>query len=655
MSDRVLWVFALISAYSAVCIFLGVRSGRSRDAAREFFAPAGGIPTWVFVIFATGASFAGWTVTGQPSLVFHDGFQYVNASFFVITIPLAGMLVLKRQWVLGRKFGYVTPGQMYSEYYGGDAIATISVGVAVLFAIPFLAMLFGASGWLLQELTDRAVSREVAMWGLASVVLIYAVTGGLRAVAHVGVIQGLAFVGTIAIVGILALDWAGGFSALNQGLAKIAAAPIGEAGTTHGFGGGDYSGLFAIPGVIQWTRGLGMEDPAGGPWTAVMGLSFALSLTGIQLAPGFSVWGFASKGPRAFAIHHIWGSAFCIGIVMFLFMPLAGMAAHLLGADGAASTANLAVAGILPVLVGGQHRELLLSYIRAIGSQEIWLGGLLAVAAIAALQSTAAAFMSAAGNILSRDVYKRHINAAASWNQQRVMACVAMLLLCLAALLMASFAMKAVVILAGLAIPCSFQLLPSLLGSLWFPWLSRRAATFGLIVGLVIVVLTEPLGQVLTGNTLPWGRWPWTIHSGLWGMVANLAICLAATAFMRGDADRGRREAFHQVLNDAIRPAAKSMRMKSAAWILVLLWIFFAAGPGAVIGNAIFGDPGGGYAAWTFGAPSIWVWQVFWWALGVGLIWFLGEKMELSTVAGREMPAPMMANVAQAGGLSDGR
>jgi uncharacterized protein YggT (Ycf19 family) len=29
--------------------------------------------------------------------------------------------------------------------------------------------------------------------------------------------------------------------------------------------------------------------------------------------------------------------------------------------------------------------------------------------------------------------------------------------------------------------------------------------------------------------------------------------------------------------------------------------------------------------------PSIWAWQIIWWSLGVGMIWFLAIKARMST------------------------
>lgn len=72
------------------------------------------------------------------------------------------------------------------------------------------------------------------------------------------------------------------------------------------------------------------------------------------------------------------------------------------------------------------------------------------------------------------------------------------------------------------------------------------------------------------------------------------------------------------------------------AWGFVIFWFLFGIGPGAVIGNAVFGNPGDS-STWIFGIPSIWAWQIIWCAIGVFLMWFLAYKMELSTVPKQEI------------------
>jgi hypothetical protein len=58
-----------------------------------------------------------------------------------------------------------------------------------------------------------------------------------------------------------------------------------------------------------------------------------------------------------------------------------------------------------------------------------------------------------------------------------------------------------------------------------------------------------------------------------------------------------------------------------------------------VIGNWIFGEPPAGRNGWTFGIPSIWAWQILFWILGVGLLWFLAYRMEMATVPVKNVEA----------------
>ena len=638
MPDNFAWLFIFVVLYWAYCFFWGIRALRRAHTASDFFLAGRNLSPWVFALAVTGVSFGGWTVIGHPGLLFRDGFQFLTTSFFAVTVPLAGVVFLKRQWMLGRRFGYMTAGEMFSDYFGSDALRILSVGVALLFGIPFVGIFFGASGFLISELTDQAISRNVAMWALSAFVLLYAVTGGMQAVAKIAVVQCVLFALGAVVLGFFALETVGGFDALNSGLANIAQNLSGLWGTTKGFGGGDYPGFFALSGVIQWTAGLGVEAPSGGPWTAIMCLTFMMAAMGLQASPTFSMWGFASRSPRGFAIHQVWGAAACVGIILFVFATFQGVGAHLLGANAAANEAGLATIQVLPELAANQQSELVAAYIVLIGQELPWLVGVLAVCAIAGLQATGAAFLSTTGAILTRDVFLRYLQPDADDEKQKFVGRLCTGLVFLAAMLLATFSMEATLLLGSLAIAFGFQFWPSLLAVTWFPWITRQAATLGLVVGLIAVVMTEVLGQKLTADSLPWGRWPWTIHSAAWGMFFNVVVCLAVSALTGRDADRPRRERYHDFLNDYGSLTLARRWSKPVAWIIVLVWMFFAIGPGSVIGNFLFGEPNGGYEAWYFGMPSIWAWQIIWWGLGIGMIWYLAYRMEMSTEPTREIP-----------------
>ncbi len=637
MPQSVTWLFIFVILYWAFCFFWGIRALRRTYTASDFFINSRNLSPWVFALAATGICFGGWAFIGHPGLVFRDGFQYVNASFFAIAVPLAGVVLLKRQWILGQRFGYITAGEMFADYFGGHGLRLISVGIALLFGIPFVAIFFSASGFLISHLTGELISRELAMWALSAFVLLYAITGGMQAVAKIAVVQCVMFfIGTVAL-GFYALDTVGGFDALNKGLAQLALSSPGPWGNTNGLGGGDYPGYFAVPGVIQFTAGLGIEAPSGGPWTAVMCLSFMMAAMGLQASPSYSMWGFSSKSPRGFALHQVWGAAAGVGSIMLIFATIIGVSANLLGANAEVNEAGFAVSEALPVLSNGQHSQLVANYIMQIGQRFPWLLGFLAVCAIAALQATGAAFLFTAGGVLTRDIFVRYLQPDADDQRQMLAGRICTGLVFLAGMLLATYSTGSMVVFAGLAIACAFQLWPTLLAVTWFPWITRQAATLGLIAGLVAVGMTELLGQKVTGQTLPWGRWPWTIHSAAWGMFFNVIICLVVSALTRLDPDRARRDGFHAVITEFAAPTIRRRWSSPVAWIIVMVWLFFAVGPGSVIGNFWFGEPIAGYDAWYLGIPSIWAWQIIWWALGVGMIWYLADRMEMSTEPQKEI------------------
>ena len=86
----------------------------------------------------------------------------------------------------------------------------------------------------------------------------------------------------------------------------------------------------------------------------------------------------------------------------------------------------------------------------------------------------------------------------------------------------------------------------------------------------------------------------------------------------------------HEFISEHKSYSLTRRSLKPSAWIILTVWIFFAFGPGLMIGNELFGKPIN-LESWSFGMPSIWVWQVIFWGIGILLVWFLAVKMEMST------------------------
>jgi len=638
LAPKVIWLFVFVLLYWSYCIYWGIRGARMAKTASDYFIAGRQLSLWVFVLAATATSFSGWTFMGHPGLVYRDGFQYAYASFYVITIPFTGVIFLKRQWMLGKRYGYVTPGEMLSDYFQGDLIRIVVVIVALLFSIPYLGVQLGASGFLFNVLTDGLVSQEFGMWLLSLVVLIYVASGGLRAVAYVDTVQCILLGLGIIVTGIIALNAMGGWDALNNALASLGQHPnVAKWGPTPD----GYNSYLAVPGVIQWTAGLGKETPVGGLWTGVMILTYMFALMGIQSAPAFTMWSFANTNPSPFAPQQVWASSFGIGLILFFFTAFQGMSAHFLGGNPLVTDAGLATASIIPDAIAKKPDAIVPYYFNLMADTAPWLIGLLAVCALAAMQSTGAAYMSTAGGILTRDLYKRYLNPGATHTTQKLFGRLGVAFIVICALLVATFSKDALVLLGGLAVAFGFQMWVPLAAVCWIPWITRSGATWGLIAGLLGVIFTESFGLTIlksAGIDL-WGRWPLTIHSAGWGMLFNAGVCIILSAMTQDEQQLAHRMKFHNFLKEHASLPDSKKGLVPVAWAITIGWLIFGIGPGAVIGNTIFGAPDAGRDAWTFGIPSIWAWQILFWLLGVFMMWFLAYKMEMSTVPTTEVEA----------------
>jgi len=649
MGTHVYWLFFFVLLYWGYCITIGIKGYLKAKTGADYFIAGRELNIWVFVLAATATSFSGWTFVGHPALIWRDGLPYTYASFYVITIPFTGVLFLKRQWLLGKRYGFVTPGEMYSTYYNSEAMRILTVVVALFFSVPYLGIQLRSSGILFNILTDGLFSINVGMWLLAVVVLLYVALGGLRSVAYVDTLQCILLWVGICSLGVIAVNHCGGWASMtgkfgdivamvHSGGAQVpqwadpAAVKVVMANKAAIFrlNTDGYSHMVAAPNVIQWVSS--GSTPYGDTWTGVMILTYMFALMGIQSSPAFSMWAFANKNPKPFPLQQVWASSLGIGFALFIFSAMQGMGGWVLALfrpEGASET-------ILPLanLVGGRQGNLVPYLIHLMKDVAPFLVGLLAICALAAMQSTGAAYMSTASGMLTRDIVKRFFKKEMTEIQQTYWGRSMVLIVVALALIFASTVPGAIVMLGGLAVSYGFMMYPALIGTLYWPWLTRQGVVSGLVCGIIAVTLTFKFKF-----GMPWGAYPLTIHCAGWGILFNLPIAIIVSYFTQPEKEEiGRRQAFHDFLKRYAGLSDNKRPLIKVGWIVTVVWFLFAIGPFCVIGNSLFGDPLAP-KTWFLGMPSIWIWQILWWLLGVLMMYFLAYKLEMSTHIGEDFEA----------------
>jgi len=655
----IIWLSVAVAIYWFFCLLTGFKEFVRGRTALDYFIAGRNLSTPMFVFAATATSFSGWTFISHPGLIYSEGFPAAYASFYAITIPLSGVFFLKRQWMLGKRCGFVTPGEMFAAYYQSNLMRIVVVATAILFSVLYLAVQLKASGFLFHILTQGTHLPEIMIPFIAvklteagaltinggilllSLVLwIYVIMGGLRAVAWMDTVQAVLLAVGIIFMGWLVLDYVGGCEKLLNGINALSQLEQ-EHHATRKYT--EVSGMFQV--VSDKNQA---TDATGSHWTGMFILTFMIALMGIQSSPEFSMWAFSVKSPKAFFIQQVIASAFIMGFILIFFTAIQGIGAPLLGVDVAFREAHPELTNnMLGIfledndLMKSEHKQELIVplLIRMMADTSPWLSAILAVCALAAIQSTAAPYMSTIGSMISRDIvnflYKtgKNKNLIDKWQIRWAM--IGTTVITGIAIWIATQSTDAIAYMGGLAVAFGVQMAPALMGLCWFPYLTRYAVIVGWFLGLVAVLATEGIIPALFGVELPWGRWPLTIHSAGWGLLVNLIMVgfiswVQNNRFKNSEQAEHRRE-YHNFFRE-YAPMPTSQVMRWTAVIFVGIWAVFAIGPRAVIGNSLFS---GNWA--LFGMPSIWVWQILWWAIGVIMIGFLAYGLTFSTEPEKEI------------------
>ena len=186
--------YIVLGGYLLLLLVLGIVGWKKSTSGEEDYYLAGREQGWLVSSLTIMATFfSSFALLGAPGLVYKEG---VTLALFSLNVPVAGLSVYvlgSRIWKIGRKKGYVTPGDMIADYYGSRCSLRFLVAMTgVLYAIPYVVMQIQAGGILSEKLFgefDNAF--EVGSILLAAITTLYIMIGGMRSVAWTDLIQGL--------------------------------------------------------------------------------------------------------------------------------------------------------------------------------------------------------------------------------------------------------------------------------------------------------------------------------------------------------------------------------------------------------------------------------------------------------------------------------
>jgi SSS family solute:Na+ symporter len=656
-------VLIAVGLYWAYCIYWSVVGYKRAKTLAGWGIAGRTLPGWLFVLSASATSFSAWTYMGHPGTVYAGGIAYAFAGLYAITIPFTGALFIKRQWMLGRRYGFVTPPEQYRTIFDSYFLGVIIVVVSFLYSCFYVAVQLIGSGLLFTVITNGFFPFFFGSLALALIMLIYVAAGGLRTIAWVDVIQYFLTFGGIALIGIGVLYGLGGWGPLMEQTWQLPGYYTNSHGAIHmGWNWvGDVEGLGPKP-----------------QWTGVMMLTYMFALAGIQASPAFTMWSYSLKHARTVAYQIVVGIGVVVTATLVLWSVVQGVGAQILahqnpGQWGSAAMVEfIRAAGAAGAGSDGVVPKLMLTYL------PLALIPLAAIGLLAAAQSTAGPYISSFAAIASRNIIGEWLlyrargaaailgrpgvvtenpgnpghsgNPGPSGNPegrredepllisdvfpekwQVTWSRIFCLVLLTASLYVAFAQHDLMVMLGGLAVSYGFQLYPALVvicyGFRGWPmrW-TPQGVTAGLLVGIVAVTLTY---------YWPAYRYTLSIHSAGWGIIFNILTIWAVSSFTTPSR---RHIEWQNSLDDFFRkydPAyyePRAQAWRKFLWFYIPFWWIMFVGPGIELGNAL--------DRVVFDLPGIWTWLILGGITGVFLLWSMAFPAQMAA-APRHTPEPI--------------
>lgn len=413
----------------------------------------------------SATTYSAFMLIGLAGLTYAGG---VGALGFELIYLCGVTLVLifgPRFWLVGKKFGYVTPSEMLGDRYENRAVASVAALASLVFLIPYAAVQLAGVGYLVSGMTNGEISFATGTVIATILAIVFSIVAGLRSVAWTDTLQSLFMIVTATIVVIIVVHQLGGVSGFFGQLQS------------------DHPGMLSVPGkgFFSVSTFIGLTLP----W-------MFFSLSNPQVSQRLFT-------PRSFKdMRHMLIGFMVFGFIYTIVAVVWGFASAIQFPDLA--TGDLAT----PMLLGS-------------GLLPTGLAMIVMIGIIAAAVSTIDSIMLTLSSMVARDVYA----VAAKTKDERKELIIGKITLPVIAVLAYLFAQLQLSLIAVLSVSASAGLLvlvPALVGAFFWRRGTAAGAIASIALGGSLVFILEFTQTKLLGQ-----------GSGVWGLALSLTTFIVVS------------------------------------------------------------------------------------------------------------------------------
>lgn len=436
------WVVLIL--YFLLLIGIGFYSSkRSSGGLTDFFLAGRGLNKWTVALSAVSSGRSSWLILGVTGTAYIGGLQAVWALAGFITVEVFMFFFLARRFRrFSQKYNAITIPDILEKRFADKThiLRIVSALILVFFMVAYVGSQIVGGGVAFSS--TLGFSQTGGMWFMAAILLFYTVVGGFFAVSRTDVLQAGFMMFSLILLPLIAIISIGGLGAVFEMMQTQGA----------GFVDPFYFSFGAIIGLL----GIGFGSP-GNPQILVR----YMSLKNVK------------EMRQAALISTFWNVLMGWGAVM------TGLSARVYFPD----------VELLP----NANQE---TAFTALGAEVLppILFGVMVVAVLAAIMSSADSQLLVGASSLVRDIYSETFGRGKVISDERLV----------------WYSRLAIIIIMGLAIVLAFQATelvfwmvlfafgglgacfgPALVLSLYWRGLSKAGVLSGMIVGLIVVILVK--------------------------------------------------------------------------------------------------------------------------------------------------------------------
>ena len=208
---------AVFIVYVGIMLWIGYTVSRSTYSPTDFFLANRSLKAWVTAVSSTASSESAWAVLGTVGLAYKDG---LSALWFfpgcLLGYALNWFFVAERLRKHSREKKTLTIPDYLETYFTDNTHLIRIISVIIIFAcmMAYIAAQFLAIGKTFDAIFGIPHLASIPIGG--TIIIIYTMMGGFRAVAWTDFIQGLIMVVGLVVLSLAAVLELGGFSVIAQ-------------------------------------------------------------------------------------------------------------------------------------------------------------------------------------------------------------------------------------------------------------------------------------------------------------------------------------------------------------------------------------------------------------------------------------------------------